>query len=96
MIKCDKGDIILKGAGTELLGDLSALVHAMYEALTEKAGGDPDEVKSDIVQAVELGFKSRPELEDEARKALAGLFDLLGKAVDKLSDKLNSDKKEGN
>lgn len=91
MIKCDMGEVIIEGTGTEVLGELSALVNALYEGLTEKAGGDPEKVKDDIRKAVELGLKNKAELDDEVKKALVGFAELLGKAIEKLSDKLNKE-----
>lgn len=68
MIKADKGNVAIKGMGSELLAELSTLVHALYnDVLKGDMEFSDEEARDTINKAVEKGFKTTEELMSEAK-----------------------------
>lgn len=64
MINSKNGETVIQGTGSEILADISAIVHSVKESFEKKQSGDM--VSELIMDAVAVGL-----LEDEERDAIA-------------------------
>lgn len=73
MIKVTKKGIQIKGGDVEILTNLTVIIHAVKEAF-EGEGAKTEEVKQDVLQCVDLAFKSKEELKAETMQILDQMF----------------------
>lgn len=75
MIKCDKGDTVIKGNTSTVLSELSTLVFALHHhVFVEKAEVAPEDSRKMILEAVERGFKSMDQTVEDEEEALGNVM----------------------
>lgn len=74
MIKTEKGRTTINGTGAEILADISCIAEAVRRSVV-KAGMEEKEAEEEIRNAVEDGFKSDEEIEDEIKEFMRKEFD---------------------
>lgn len=80
MIKVKKGEAKLKGRPSDILTELSIAIRGTVDALEEN--GIPHEVAvASVKKSVELAFKTREELEQEAKQKIGELLMHLGESM---------------
>ena len=79
MIKTENGvcDIETSDGLEEIMADLAVIVRVIKETLMEKCDHSEAEAKEVIDRAVELGFLTSKELEQEALKAVGEFLTML-------------------
>ena len=96
MIKSNNGNVQLNGTFEELLTDFTMITRAIFECMTENHGIEAEEVKADLLKALEDGFKDSSELIDELYETAPEVIKTLLTALDALADHFTKDdKKEG-
>ena len=95
MLKCDKGNLVVRGSVLDLIAELATLVHAMHEDF-EKAGvPDGDRL---LKQAFEDGMKTVEEMDAEVKDQMDKVLsneDALDRLLTMLEAKLKGEKKDG-
>ena len=84
MIKTKKGKIKVEGNFTEICADLSIIAHALYFDTFKDM--EKEEAKEHIMHAVERGFKTQEELEEQNIKMISNLISELGKVLEKVGE----------
>ena len=85
MIKIDNGTVEICGNLNDILADISTIIHNLHHAcLVGKANVPQGESRKMIMQAVELGFKTRGEVKEEYKKSKECLRADALKALDEL------------
>lgn len=89
MVHVEKGIVSIEGTTGGILADISTMVCAIAENGL-KGFDTKEEVKEAVLRAVELGFKSEEELEQEYKKKVNALKSDLSEAIEAALDKLFS------
>lgn len=76
MISCDKGNVKLEGTVSRLYAELATIVHCLKEVALEK-GIKEEEADKDLLSAFESGLKTEQELDEEIKKKIKQLDDLI-------------------
>lgn len=76
MISCDKGNVRLEGTKSKLYVELATIVHCLKETALEK-GIKEEEADKDLLSAFESGLKTEQELDEEIKKKIKQLDDLI-------------------
>jgi len=88
MIKCENGLVKMQGDPRLLMADLTTTVHAMhYDVFIEKHNFDPEHSREMIIRAVEQGFSTEEEIENELKESLLELLDKLKELIEGKDDK---------
>lgn len=88
MIRVDNNGLMFKGNGIELMSEIAMLSNKLVEQHILK--------KEDIIYAVELGCKSKEELDEEFAKSISRLDDsTVNKLVDDFVETMLKSIKEG-
>lgn len=75
MISCDKGNVRLEGTKTKIYTEFATIVHCLKEVALEK--GIKEEADKDLLSAFESGLKTERELDEEIKKKIKQLDDLI-------------------
>ena len=87
MIKCDNGNIEITGMKSEILADLSTMVHVLhFNVFIENRGMTAEESRKMILDSVEIGFLSESEAKE---KLCGGVKDNILKVLDELKELLS-------
>lgn len=76
MIKAENGMVSLNGDEMQLLADFTGIIKGMKEMLKE-LGYDDEEVADRIAYAGKLAFMSEEELNNETKKKIKAIEELL-------------------
>ena len=87
MIKCENGLVKMQGDPRLLMADLATTIHAMHHDLfIEKHHIDPEQSREMIIRAVEKGFSTEDEIENELKETLLEVLDKLKELIEGKDD----------
>ena len=76
MISCDNGNVRLEGTKTKIYAEFATIVHCLKEVALEK-GIKEEKADKDLLSAFESGLKTEQELNEELKKKIKQLNDLI-------------------
>lgn len=84
MIYTNKGETRANGSVHEILADVSIIIDAVHESLTEEIGAE--DAKDCIMKSVEAGFMSEDELQTKKKECINLVASELTEALDELKE----------
>lgn len=76
MIKCEKGNVMVRGMVIELKADLATILSSVREVFEEKMG--KEKAADEIRDCIKLSFKPEKEIEDEINSLAVSIMKKIG------------------
>jgi hypothetical protein len=95
MLKCNKGQLEIRGSVIDLIAELATLVHALHEDFGKAGVDHGDEL---LKKAFEDGMKTDDEMDEEIeglKKKVLSNDEALNRLLQMLEEKLKGEKKDG-